>query len=267
MADVAGALATAGLCIGAYIVWEEHQRGKGTTLIINPPAPQPVQKHDNPRPLNPAQQIFGLVFDMIGQKLSKNTATGGRRASGANVAYPSYPTGGTAPQGLEAALLALIGSIEAPQGYDQVYGGSRIATPRRLTQMTVGEVLQWQDRSVAAGSASSAAGRYQIIRKTLRGLANKGYVRHSDRFDKRTQDRLGVVLMEQRGLRKYQAGRISATQFGQNLSQEWASLPAITKDKRGRNAKGQSYYAGDGLNHARTSQRTLMNTITGGAWV
>lgn len=158
-------------------------------------------------------------------------------------------------------LLGLIGGIEAPQGYNQVYGGSKISPPRPLTSMTVGEVLDWQDQSVRAGSASSAAGRYQFIRGTLRGLVRQGAVSTSDRFDETTQDRLAVQLMKGRGLEDYQSGRISAEKFGQNLSQEWASLPVVFNDKRGRPANGQSYYSGDGLNKSLVDLNSVLSAI------
>lgn len=160
-------------------------------------------------------------------------------------------------------LLGLIGSLEAPAGYDQVYGGSKIRTPRPLTKMTVDEVLNWQSRSVAAGSKSSAAGRYQIIRKTLRSLKHQGHVRGTDLFNKSTQDRLGRVLLERRGLSRFQSGKINATQFAQNLSQEWASLPAATRDRKGRKATGQSYYAGDGLNRSHTTIDRVLSFLGG----
>ena len=171
--------------------------------------------------------------------------------------------------GLVGSLQTLIGQAEAPQGYNQVYGGSRLKPPRPITTMTVSEVLEWQDRSVGAGSASSAAGRYQVIRGTLRDMVKQGVVSPSDTFDAETQDRISVALMERRGLREYERGQITAEQFGQRLSQEWAGLPAITRDRKGRAAQGQSYYAGDGLNRATVSRDRLLNALKGnaGGWV
>ena len=118
------------------------------------------------------------------------------------------------------------------------------------------------------GSPSSAAGRYQVIGPTLQGLIDKGVVSPNDTFDAATQDKISVALMERRGLRDYEAGRISATTFGQRLSQEWAGLPAFTRDRKGRKAQGQSYYAGDGLNAATTTKERVMRALTGsGGWV
>jgi len=162
-----------------------------------------------------------------------------------------------------SGLLDLIGRHEAPRGYNQVYGGSKIQPPKPITTMTIREVLAWQDASVRAGSRSSAAGRYQIIRGTLRGLVGDGAASMSDLYSARTQDRLAIALMERRGLGAYRAGRLSETQFAQNLSQEWASFPVAIRDRSGRPANGQSYYAGDGLNRAGTSLSAVINAIRG----
>lgn len=189
--------------------------------------------------------------------------------SGADAGLGGASAGGSARNnGTISALQQVIGEAEAPQGYNQVYGGSRIQPPRPITTMTVGEVRDWQNRSVNAGSPSSAAGRYQVIGPTLQGLIDQGVVSPNDTFDAATQDKISVALMERRGLRDYEAGRISATTFGQRLSQEWAGLPAFTRDRKGRKAQGQSYYAGDGLNAATTTKDRVMRALTGsGGWV
>lgn len=64
-----------------------------------------------------------------------------------------------------------------------------------------------------------------------------------------------------RGLGEYLAGTLSATQFAQRLSMEWASLPCTIVDKRGRPATGQSYYAGDGLNKSHVTIPALMAAV------
>ncbi|MCG7622732.1 hypothetical protein [Epibacterium sp. Ofav1-8] len=174
-------------------------------------------------------------------------------------------SGGTSSQGKGVGgLLDLIGSVEAPKGYDQVYGKIRGADkpPKPLTSMTVGEVLDWQD-SIDSRYMSEAAGRYQIMEDTLRDQVRKGNVSLDARFDANTQDRLAISLMNQRGLASYQAGLIDADEFAQELSKEWASLPAITRDRNGRKATGQSYYAGDGLNKSHVTQKTILEHIKG----
>ena len=76
-------------------------------------------------------------------------------SSNAETTFPSRQT-----------ILDFIARYEAPGGYDQVYSGTPAPRPRPLTRMTVGEVLEWQ-REIRPRVTSTAAGRYQIIYKTL----------------------------------------------------------------------------------------------------
>lgn len=187
--------------------------------------------------------------------------------SGAQAGEYAASVGGTATvrgSGIVGALQSLIGQAEAPQGYNQVYGGARLQPPRPITTMTVGEVQDYQTRMVADGSPSSAVGRYQVIRGTLQDMVNRGAVSPDDLFDADTQDRISVALMDRRGLRDYWAGRISAETFGQRLAQEWAGLPAMKRDRKGRRAQGQSYYAGDGLNAATVSRSRVLGALGAG---
>lgn len=146
-------------------------------------------------------------------------------------------------------LLTLIGQHESGGDYDAVWGGIRKADfPRKpLTKMTIGEVLAWQD-SIDKKYSSEAAGKYQILEDTLRGCFADFGLKMSDLFDEAAQDKLALGLLRRRGLTRYLEGHISAEAFGQNISHEWASFPCMTRDKLGRVAVGQSYYAGDGLN-------------------
>lgn len=151
-------------------------------------------------------------------------------------------------------LLDFIGSLESRNDPDAMWGRiKREHRPKRpLTEMTVGEVLAWQD-SIDRLYMSEAAGEWQFLEDTLRGLYRETGVPLSARFDRPTQIKLATALLKRRGLDDFLVGRISAERFAQNLSKEWASLPAITHDASGRPAQGQSYYAGDGLNRAHAA--------------
>lgn len=146
--------------------------------------------------------------------------------------------------------------------YDVVWGGIKPQhrPSKPLRSMTVGEVLLWQD-SIDSLYMSEAAGAYQIMEDTLRSLVTKGKVKLSEKFDEATQDRLAIELLEHRGLTSFMTGKISDEMFAQNVSMEWASLPCVIKDKRGRPATGQSYYAGDGLNKSSTSIAKFLSCL------
>lgn len=151
-----------------------------------------------------------------------------------------------------SAVLGLIRNAETAHGYVDFYRGSKIAPPRPLTEMTIKEVRAWQDRSVRAGSASSAAGGYQIIRKTLDGLVNNLGLTGDELFDEQMQDRMAMHLMEEKGYNKWLAGDMSDADFANGLAQVWAGLPTTS---------GKSFYAGDGLNAHTTSIGSVFDAL------
>lgn len=148
-----------------------------------------------------------------------------------------------------ALLLDFIGDIEAPKGYGTIYANKQGTLPKPLTSMTVDEVI-------AAGPGwtkahkSSAAGRYQFMNRTLKDLKKELGLRGGQTFDANLQDRLAYHLLLRRGYATFMAGRLSVPAFGKLLAQEWASLPVLsnTMGSQREVKRGQSYYAGDGLN-------------------
>jgi len=153
-----------------------------------------------------------------------------------------------------AMLLDFIASKEAPRGYDTVYGNRMDRMPKPLTSMTMKEVLdhgKWRTKTFG----SSACGRYQFMDATLRDLATELNLKAEDRFTPDYQDRLGFHLLRRRGYDKWIKGTLSDAEFMLNLAKEWASFPVPYTVKGGSRtvSRGQSYYAGDGLNKALVS--------------
>lgn len=155
-----------------------------------------------------------------------------------------------------ANVLRFIRQIEAPGGYDQVFSGIAPADrpPKPLTQMTIDDVLAWQD-SIDPRYNSEAAGAYQIIEDTLRDLVAREGLGGGELFDQAMQDRLAIALMRDAGLEDWRAGRIGAAAFNDRLAGVWAAIP----DSR----TGQSRYAGDGMNAARTSPEAMLAVLNG----
>ena len=154
----------------------------------------------------------------------------------------------TVPAGA-ALLLDFIGDIEAPRGYATIYGNNQHKLKTPLTQMTIGDVVDAQPGWTRA-YGSSAAGRYQFMRATLIDLSQELHLRGNQILDANLQDRLAYHLLKRRGYEAFMAGQISRTEFGKRLAQEWASLPVLADTKGQHRAikRGQSFYAGDGLN-------------------
>lgn len=123
--------------------------------------------------------------------------------------------------------------------------------PKPLTEMTVGEVLAWQ-ASIDKFQMSEAAGAFQVMEDTLRDLVKSGKVDRDMLFNKTGQRHVAKLLLERRGLNDFLAGQMTLQTFADQLAREWASFPVMS-DQRGQRRwvkRGQSYYAGDGLNKA-----------------
>ena len=148
-----------------------------------------------------------------------------------------------------AVILDFIGKIEAPQGYDTIYGNNQRKLPKQITKMTLDELILAQK---SWNYGSSASGRYQFMRNTLLDLKRELKLTGEEIFDANFQDRLGFHLLKRRGYEKFMQKQISTTMFGKYLAMEWASLPVLA-ESQGRHRgvpRGSSYYAGDRLNKA-----------------
>jgi muramidase (phage lysozyme) len=136
------------------------------------------------------------------------------------------------------AAKELIASRESGGDYNVMYGGKK--SP--LTRMTIGEVIAYQEMLAKKGEASTAAGKYQIILKTMKDLNKKNPNDFgSDKlFDEKAQEWAADTLMDRRGWKDFEAGKKSTEDMALALSKEWASLP--------NPSTGASYYDKDGLN-------------------
>ena len=147
-----------------------------------------------------------------------------------------------APRGAVARLRDLIGRAEAgPLGFDAVQYGARIKPERPPTQMTIGEIFAWIDRTPGQ---PHAIGRYQFIPMTLRRLVNILDLDPNTRFSPAVQDRMADVLLSEAGLNAFRSGALSRAGFMNNLAKIWAGFP---------NSSGRSHYHGYAGNAATMS--------------
>lgn len=153
------------------------------------------------------------------------------------------------------ALLNVIARAEANRGYDSYYVGMPIRPRKPVSQMSLAEVFAFQDENLRARAASTAVGRYQFIKNTLRGLVNGARTPQSAIFNGALQDQYAIILLQQKGLDAFRAGRLSAEQFASRIAQVWAGLP--------RDETGVSYYAGVGDNRANVSWGDVLNALRG----
>ncbi len=141
-------------------------------------------------------------------------------------------------------LLDLIARVESKGNYNAYFGNAG-NTSIKFTEMSIADVLSWQEDFIVAGHPSSAVGRYQIISTTLKGLVQQLNIDTNQPFNETMQDKMAVALLERRGATEYVNNQIDERQFAAELAKEWAALPKIIGDR-----PEQSYYASDGLNKA-----------------
>jgi muramidase (phage lysozyme) len=135
-------------------------------------------------------------------------------------------------------ILDLIGHTEGTdrrkdgrpaRGYNETLAyGAYTGGNVELVSMTLNQIDALQTRMLKHPKnalRSSALGRYQIIRTTLRTLRQQLALTGSELFDKDMQDRMACFLLGQRGIDKYLAGRLKEDTLLFNLAKEWASLP------------------------------------------
>jgi hypothetical protein len=123
-----------------------------------------------------------------------------------------------------------------------------------LSEYTIGEVMRFQSNPRDNNGQLFATGRYQIIPSTLKGLVKKANLSENAKYDKATQDQLGLELLKERsGIKSYIYGSIPDTTENLNnavtqVAMVWSSVgvPQDMKGKYGMVKRGQSYYAGGG---------------------
>lgn len=150
-------------------------------------------------------------------------------------------------------FLNMMGDVEAPEGFGDVFDGVPLLPPERLEEMTVGEVLAYQSQIRALGTASSAVGRYQFIYATLLRLVDEFGLSPDLVFDGEVQTFLARMMMADCGFYDPEHDTLALADC---LAGVWAALPLVTGPSR-----GQSAYAEDGLNRALVAPETVIAVL------
>jgi len=131
--------------------------------------------------------------------------------------------------------------------YNATFGDMDGSVYGELSQKTLTEIYQMQDNMVAVNKVSSATGRYQALKSTLKEYQDRKKLPNGALFSPVMQDDFGLTKMKDRGYAAWRDGTISDDEFMHRLSCEWASLPDPYND-------GKSHYDGDSAgNHASTT--------------
>jgi hypothetical protein len=157
-----------------------------------------------------------------------------------------------------ANLLDFIGALEAPDGYDSYSYYASAPPPKPLTQMSIAEVLAWQDK-IDPTSKSEAAGRFQIMNYTLRDIVKQHGINPNLRFNEETQNRLALLLLERRGWHPDSTDYIS---MANSIAHEWAALPLVSGPDKGKSAHHNTKGA---KNRAQTSPAAFLDVLKNGS--
>jgi len=129
-------------------------------------------------------------------------------------------------------------------GYDVPFNyGQFLAPEKPLTQMTIGEVLDFGRRQVNSSKGrygtrqmkskrqgTSALGKYQINSPTLKGLVKKLNISENEKFSPEMQDRLFGEILKEIKVDSYLEGKTSKEEFQNKLSGRFASIPKSGKE-------------------------------------
>lgn len=156
----------------------------------------------------------------------------------------------------DVGVFGLIGQLESRSDYNTMAGGGN---KKQLTSMTINEVLQYQN---SRGKNMKAAGKWQIMPNTLRGLKKSMNLTGDELFTPEMQDRMAFELaMNRKGYRQFAnatgAEKLALMGAAQNdLAKEWASMP-MANDAEGMNRLKQlrSKFQQDLTKGAKVSKR------------
>ena len=141
-------------------------------------------------------------------------------------------TGGTAVNlGMsDERLKEIIAAGESRGDYNTVYGEGVYGSPeanvgKKLTDMTVAEVIDYQERYLIPLTAgrigqgnlgTGAVGKYQIVNSTLKDLVKQGVLSPNEPFSPSAQERAGTALIS--GIRKKST---SDADFSNRINATW----------------------------------------------
>ncbi len=224
----------------------------GMTPDMNPGvqmAPNPEPEPGQASSLNPtagADSDGSYARAEMAKLLRQGTSPTSVSGTATSSTSPTQVPKKSVTSGSDGELLDFIAAKESRGDYNMVYGQGSVPG---LSDMTIAQVLEYQNQLIAQGQKSAAVGRYQFIRSTLAEEAKAaGIDINKEKFTPEMQDRLILNRLNRiRGLDKFKKGEITAQQFAENLSMEFASLPSPIK---GGGTK--SYYEGIAGNKSLT---------------
>lgn len=155
------------------------------------------------------------------------------------------------------------GTLPPKRNYNETLSyGAFTGGPVNLVGMTLDQIDQLQTKMLRHPSNklnSSAVGRYQIVRTTMRNIRKNILVSGKrltgkELFDEGMQDRFATFLLGQSGIDKWLGGSMSDKTLLNNLAAEWASLPKY-------DGKGAYSTAGKNDQHVAQNARLTVGQV------
>lgn len=260
--------------VGAYNTAKGAMVERGTELYNDA---SNVVKDYNGRISSAVNSIKGKLSNIVPPKVSMPSIPplwgGHAAAQPQQPASAGYNQGNSMNSQLINAIIAGEGTsdeIARKQGYNSAYdvtlGFGRYADDKKVpvSSMTLNDLFSHQGKMLHAGNPhnSTASGKYQFTRRTLRDMAQRYGIDLNQKFTPEFQDKLAIMRMKEGGLDKYMAsGRTPADrdELKNRMSGVWTSF----KNAQGTNqTEGQVARTGhdvfdsilDKLDSGRTDQ-------------
>ena len=133
---------------------------------------------------------------------------------------------------------------------------------KNLSTITLGQLKQYQARGRDNNGQLWATGRYQIIPDTLKGLQANLSLPDSTKYDKQTQDKMGLqLLLNRSGIKNYitqvvEDNKANLERASLDVAKIWSSVgvPYAMKGSKQQISKNQSYYSGGGDRASETTE-------------
>ena len=149
------------------------------------------------------------------------------------------------------------------KGYIQgKYGTPYTLLKKDLSTITLGQLKQYQSRGRDSSGQLWATGRYQIIPTTLKGLQGNLSLPDSTKYDKTTQNKMGLqLLLNRSGIKNYITqvvpdNKTNLEKASLDVAKIWSSVgvPYAMKGAKQQISKNQSYYSGGGDRASETTE-------------
>ena len=158
----------------------------------------------------------------------------------------------SATKGKVGEVLNLIARYESKGNYNVISGGKSVP---ELTNMTLADVINFQNDLIKTKKTpSSAVGRYQYIRDSLKMVADQMSLDYNTtKFNPETQDAIATYDLRRRAqLDRWLDDQLSDEEFLNNVAKIWAGIPTTG---------GLSAYHNVGNNKAGTSAQNALAAL------